>query len=129
MIAEGSKKRPQWAPIWASADTLAPSSAGNTYGDGRPTQPCRKDTQHLRIKKFYGVSPNAVKTQIWIAISVYVLLAIVRKQLGLELNLYPMSQILSLRLFEKVPLLQAFSDVSSQCEIDVTGNQLELFNL
>ena len=85
--------------------------------------------QHLRIKKFYGLSPNAVKTQIWIAISVYVLLAIVRKQLGLELNLYPMSQILSLSLFEKLPLLQAFSHVSSEYEIDVPCNQLELFNL
>ena len=85
--------------------------------------------QHLRIKKFYGLSPNAVKTQIWIAISVYVLLAIVRKQLGLELNLYPMSQILSLSLFEKVPLLQAFSHVSSEYEIDVPCNQLELFKL
>ena len=69
--------------------------------------------QHLRIKKFYGLSPNAVKTQIWIAISVYVLLAIVRKQLRLELNLFPMSQILSLSLFEKMPLLQAFSQVNS----------------
>jgi hypothetical protein len=85
--------------------------------------------QHLRIKKFYGLSPNAVKTQIWIAISIYVLLAIVRKQLGLELNLYPMSQILSLSLFEKVPLLQAFSHISSENEIDVSCNQLALFDL
>jgi hypothetical protein len=85
--------------------------------------------QHLRIKKFYGLSPNAVKTQIWIAISVYVLLAIVRKQLGLELNLYPMSQILSLSLFEKVPLLQAFSHISSDNDIDVSCNQLDLFDL
>src|SRR5208337_773152 len=65
--------------------------------------------QHLRIKKFYGLSPNAVKTQIWIAISIYVLLAIVRKQLGLELDLCRMSQISSLTLFEKMPLLEAFS--------------------
>ena len=85
--------------------------------------------QHLRIKKFYGLSPNAVKTQIWIAISVYVLLAIVRKQLGLELSLYPMSQILSLSLFEKMPLLQAFSHISPENEIDVSCNQLELFDL
>ena len=85
--------------------------------------------QHLRIKKFYGLSPNAVKTQIWIAISVYILLAIVRKQLKLEVNLYPMSQILSLSLFEKVPLLQAFSHIGSTNEIDESCNQLELFDL
>src|SRR5260370_12808317 len=64
--------------------------------------------QHLRIKRFYGLSPNAVKTQIWVAISVYVLITIPRKRIALELNLYPMSQILSLTLFDKVPLLQAF---------------------
>jgi hypothetical protein len=85
--------------------------------------------QHLRIKKFYGLSPNAVKTQIWIAISIYVLLAIVRKQLGIELDLYPMSQILSLTLFEKMPLLQAFSQINCQNELDLFSNQLDLFDL
>ena len=85
--------------------------------------------QHLRIKKFYGLSPNAVKTQIWIAISVYVLLAIVRKRLRLELNLYPMSQILSLTLFEKMPLLQAFSQIDTSPELAPACNQLDLFNL
>jgi len=85
--------------------------------------------QHLRIKKFYGLSPNAVKTQIWIAISIYVLLAIVRKQLGLELTLYPMSQILSLTLFEKMPLLEAFSHTNRQDELDLLSNQLDLFDL
>ena len=85
--------------------------------------------QHLRIKKFYGLSPNAVKTQIWIAISVYVLLAIVRKRLRLELNLYPMSQILSLTLFEKMPLLQAFSQINDSSELASSGNQLNLFHL
>ncbi len=85
--------------------------------------------QHLRIKRFYGLSPNAVKTQIWIAISVYVLLAIVRKRLGLELSLYPMTQILSLSLFEKVPLLQAFSQTYCTNELDLSGNQLQLFDL
>ena len=75
------------------------------------------------------VSPNAVKTQIWIAISIYVLLAIVRKQLGLELDLYPMSQILSLTLFEKMPLLQAFSQINCQNELDLFSNQLDLFDL
>ena len=85
--------------------------------------------QHLRIKKFYGLSPNAVKTQIWIAISIYVLMAIVRKQLGLELKLYPMSQILSLTLFEKMPLLEAFSHINCQNELDLSCNQLDLFDL
>jgi len=85
--------------------------------------------QHLRIKRFYGVSPNAVKTQIWIAVSVYVLLAMVRKRLGLELNLYPISQILSLTLFEKVPILQALSHSRSLDQISVSCNQLDLFNL
>jgi hypothetical protein len=85
--------------------------------------------QHLRIKKFYGLSPNAVKTQIWIAISVYVLLAIVRKRLRLELNRYPISQILSLTLFEKMPLLQAFSQINDSSELAPSGNQLNLFHL
>jgi len=84
--------------------------------------------QHLRIKKFSGLSPNAVKTQIWIAISVYVLLAIVRRRLRLELNLYPMSQILSLTLFEKMPLLQAFSPINRSAELAPGCNQLDLFN-
>ena len=85
--------------------------------------------QHLRIKKFYGLSPNAVKTQIWIAISVYVVLAIVRKRLRLKLNLYPMSQILSLSLFEKTPLLQAFSQINPSDELETSCNQLNLFDL
>ncbi len=85
--------------------------------------------QHLRIKKFYGLSPNAVKTQIWIAISVYVLLAILRKRLGVELSLYSMSQILSLTLFEKMPLLQAFSQIHASLVLSPVCNQLELFNL
>ena len=85
--------------------------------------------QHLRIKRFYGVSPNAVKTQIWIAVSVYVLLAIVRKRLGLELSLYPISQILSVTLFEKVPILQALSQSQSLDQTSVLCNQLDLFNL
>jgi Domain of unknown function (DUF4372)/Transposase DDE domain len=85
--------------------------------------------QHLRIKKFYGLSPNAVQTQIWIAIAVYVLLAIVRKRLGLELSLYPMSQILSVTLLEKMPILQAFSPLDAPTELAASSNQLALFNL
>ena len=84
--------------------------------------------QHLHIKAFYGVSPNAVKTQIWIAISVYVLLAIVRKQLGLELSLYTMTQILQVTLFEKMPILRAFSYISGSDELATSRNQLNLFN-
>ena len=85
--------------------------------------------QHLRIKKFYGLSPNAVKTQIWVAISVYVVLAILRKQLRLDLSLYTISQILSLSLFEKMPLLQAFQQIGGTSELGQSGNQLDLFNL
>jgi hypothetical protein len=70
-----------------------------------------------------------VKTQIWIAIAVYVVLAIVRKHLGLELNLYPISQILSLSLFEKTPLLQAFSQIHRSDELEMSCNQLNLFDL
>lgn len=84
--------------------------------------------QHLHLKAFYGLSPNAVKTQIWIAISVYVLLANVRKRLGLELSLYTMTQILSLTLFEKMPLLQAFSHINDSNELASACNQLNLFN-
>ena len=70
-----------------------------------------------------------MKTQIWIAISVYVLLAIVRKRLRLELNLYPMSQILSLSLFEITPLLQVFSQINPSDELKTSCNQLNLFDL
>ena len=85
--------------------------------------------QHLRIKKFCGISENAVKTQIWIAISVYVLVAIIRKRLKLELSLYTMLQILSVTLFEKVELLRAFSLTDLQSESGLPCNQLNLFNL
>ena len=81
--------------------------------------------QHLRIKAFYGTSENAVKTQIWIAVSVYVLVAIVRKRLGLEASLY---QILSLSLFEEMPILQALQPPDSQYGLPDTGNQLNLFD-
>ena len=84
--------------------------------------------QHLRIKAFYGTSENAVKTQIWIAVSVYVLVAIVRKRLGLEATLYQILQILSVTLFEKVPVLQAFQASDSQIDLLDDGNQLILFD-
>ena len=84
--------------------------------------------QHLRIKAFYGTSENAVKTQIWIAVSVYVLVAIVRKRLGREASLYQILQILSVTLFEKTPILQALQASDSQNDALDTGNQLILFD-
>ena len=84
--------------------------------------------QHLRIKAFYGTSENAVKTQIWVAVSVYVLVAIVRKRLALEASLYQILQILSVTLFEKTPILQALQASDSQEELPDPGNQLILFD-
>jgi len=85
--------------------------------------------QHLRIKVFFGTSENAVKTQIWIAVSVYVLVAIVRKRLGLEASLYQILQILSVTLFEKTPILQALQASNSETDLLDSGNQLILFDL
>ena len=85
--------------------------------------------QHLRIKAFYGTSENAVKTQIWIAVSVYVLVAILRKRLGLETSLYQILQILSITLFEKTPILRALQASDSQDHLHENPNQLILFNL
>ena len=85
--------------------------------------------QHLRIKAFYGTSENAVKTQIWIAVSVYVLVAIVRKRLMLSISLYQILQILSVTLFEKTPILQALQPSDSQENLLDNSNQLNLFNL
>ena len=85
--------------------------------------------QHLRIKAFFGTSENAVKTQIWIAISVYVLVAIVKKELRVERSLYEILQVLSLTLFEKTPLLQALQAEIDASEQDTDRNQLRLFDL
>jgi len=84
--------------------------------------------QHLRIKKFFGTSENAVKTQIWIAISVYVLVAIVKKRLNLDESLYTILQILSVSLFERMPILQALTQVDYRTLGGDTGNQLDLFD-
>jgi hypothetical protein len=84
--------------------------------------------QHLRIKAFYGTSQNAVKTQIWIAVSVYVLVAIVRKRLGLEASLYQILQILSVTLFEKTPILRALQASDSENDLPDASNQLILFD-
>ncbi len=83
--------------------------------------------QHLRIKKFYGTSENAVKSQIWIAVSVYVLVAIVKKRLNLDASLYTLLQIFSLTLFEKMPIQQAFAGGSYTSEPSGDSNQLNLF--
>jgi len=85
--------------------------------------------QHLRIKAFYGTSENAVKTQIWIAVSIYVLVAIIRKRLALDASLYQILQIFSVTLFEKTPILQVFQDGSSQTDLPEDTNQLILFDL
>ncbi len=84
--------------------------------------------QHLRIKAFYGTSENAVKTQIWIAVSVYVLVAIVRKRLGLEASLYQTLQILSVTLFEKTPILCALQTIDVEANFAENVNQLILFD-
>ena len=84
--------------------------------------------QHLRIKSFYGTSENAVKTQIWIAISVYVLVAIIKKRLNINRSLYTILQILSVSLFEKIDLYQLLTSSKYKIPIDGSSNQLELFN-
>ena len=84
--------------------------------------------QHLRIKKFLGTSENAVKTQIWCALSTYVLIAIVRKELQLDASLDTLLQILSVGVFEKIPLNKVFLDTSDTTDQDVFCNQLNLFS-
>ncbi len=84
--------------------------------------------QHLRIKNFYGTSENALRTQIWIAISIYVLVAIVKKELHLQGSLYRMLQICSVTLFEKTPISQALSLADDQTNLDHLCKQLILFN-
>jgi hypothetical protein len=84
--------------------------------------------QHLRIKAFYGNTENAVKIQIRIAVSVYVLVAIVRKRLGLEATLYQILQVLSITLFEKTPILRALQACDSQNDSLDPDNQLILFD-
>ncbi|MCK4824154.1 IS4 family transposase [bacterium] len=84
--------------------------------------------QHLRIKSFYGTSQNAVKTQLWIAISTYLLVVILKKELQLELPLYTILQVLSLSLFEKDHILQVLTDSNCKNEIMLPSNQLSLFD-
>ena len=84
--------------------------------------------QHLRIKSFYGTSENAVRTQIWIAVSVYVLVAIIKKRLNLDLSLYTILQILSITVFERLPINQVLTDTEYRPHGMVSHNQLNLFD-
>ena len=85
--------------------------------------------QHLRIKAFYGTTENAVKTQIWIAISTYVLVAIMKKRMKIDLSLYTILQILSITLFEKKPLLQVLTASNYKKQITSNHIQLKLFDI
>jgi Domain of unknown function (DUF4372)/Transposase DDE domain len=85
--------------------------------------------QHLRIKAFYGTSENAVKTQVWVALSTYLLVAILKKRLGLDLNLHKILQILSISLFEKTPLLEGFLEFERQLPEPDACIQLQMFDL
>lgn len=84
--------------------------------------------QHLRIKRFYGTSENAVKTQIWTAVAVYVLVAIIKKELNLKASLHTLLQILSVTLFEKVSLQQALAEIEIDPMSLISPNQLTLFD-
>jgi IS4 transposase len=84
--------------------------------------------QHLRIKRFYGTSENAVKTQIWIAVSVYVLVAIVRKRLKLDASLDTLMQVFSVTVFEKTSIKSVLSQIADNSDLDISGNQLNLFS-
>ena len=86
------------------------------------------DQQHLKIKSYWGYSENAVKCQIWIAISVYVLVAIVKKQLDLKPTLYEILQILSINIFDKMPINQLFDDALQQNFKELKDKQLKMFN-
>lgn len=85
--------------------------------------------QHLRIKSFFGTTENAVKTQVWIAVSVYVLVAIIKKRLNLDMSLYTILQILSVTVFEKMPLLQTVTKVENKNNTTNMPNQLNLFDI
>jgi len=87
-----------------------------------------QESGQVHIKAFYGTSENAVKTQIWIAVSVYVLVAIMRKRLGQEASMYQILQILSLTLFEKTPILCALRAIDGEANLAENVNQLILFD-
>ncbi len=124
---------------WASClrENLTSSSYGEGLETGRASAEAPRQSltrqlffkwikQHLRIKRFYGTSENAVKSQVWIAVATYVLVAIVRKRLKLDLSLHTMLQILSVTPFEKIPLIQLFSDIEEDPKMTRDANQLIL---
>ena len=84
--------------------------------------------QHLRITVFFGTSENAVKTQVWIAVSTYLLVAIVKKRLNIPASLYGMRQILRLTMFERIPLDQLLNNITTDEDQCFLTNQLNLFN-
>ena len=85
--------------------------------------------QHLKIKSFWGQSENAVKTQVWIAVSIYVLVAISKKHFRLKQSLYEILQVLSISIFEKVPVNQLFNNSDLQDKLAANPNQLTIFDL
>jgi hypothetical protein len=85
--------------------------------------------QHLHIKAFYGTSANAVRIQVWVALSVYLLVAIAKKQLAPEASLYKVLQVLSITIFQKVPILQAFAHFDDKCSNLDLPIQLTMFDL
>ncbi len=123
---------------WASClrENLTSSSYGEGLETGRnlplPRQSLTRQLffkwikQHLRIKRFFGPSQNAVKSQVWIAVATYVLVAIARKRLKLDLSLHTMLQVLSVTPFEKIPLFQLFSDIPEDAKMPDDPNQLIL---
>ena len=115
-------------PHQSSSPCRPRPSAPSTRAAGRWSCFFKWIKQHLRIKRFYGISENAVKTQIWIAVSVYVLVAIVKKRLELDASLYTLLQILSVTVFEKMPIQQAFSLSAVQSDSFKINNQLTLFD-
>ena len=84
--------------------------------------------QHLRIKTFYGTTENAVKTQIWIAVSVYVLIAIIKKRLNIDMSLYTILQIISVTVFNKTPLYQMVMDTEYKPSTTIDDKKLKLFD-
>ena len=102
---------------------------GHVVGVEGDTVEVQISISDLRIQAFYGTSANAVKTQVWIAVSAYLLVALVKKRLNLSPSLYEILQILSVTLFEKTPVLQAFSAGASPNDQDGFQKQLSLFEL
>ncbi len=129
-------------PAWSPAASLISRSAHSAATLARLERPCSRHPlqtrksqlffkwikQHLRIKAFYGTSANAVKTQIWIAVIVYLLVAIVKKRLHLPGSLHTLLQIMEVNLFEKTDIIQVVEKAMRQETMPEPGNQLNLFS-